>query len=203
MPSSRPASIRTAGDTRIPSAGALSHSRAASIDGIPKYVPVLDRRLTRRPGRSAPATSARPADSGARTAAASTPHTAPPPMQTLNATISPSPVFLNSCPPDAPIASRNNAKCSSRSSSARAGPTDVSNRVEPTRSVTRIAASSIESDTGTLPDGTSARREAASRPSPMNMLAWPPRAMSNSDCIATPIMKNMSVGGQHLATGAT
>ncbi len=36
MPSSRAASIRTVGDTRIPSAGALSHSRAASIDGIPK-----------------------------------------------------------------------------------------------------------------------------------------------------------------------
>ena len=39
MPSSRPASIRAAGDTKIPSAGALSHSRAASIDGIPKYSP--------------------------------------------------------------------------------------------------------------------------------------------------------------------
>jgi hypothetical protein len=39
MPSSRLASIRTAGDARIPSDGALSHSRAASIDGIPKYAP--------------------------------------------------------------------------------------------------------------------------------------------------------------------
>ena len=35
-PSTLPASIFVAGDTRIPSAGALSHNRAASIAGIPK-----------------------------------------------------------------------------------------------------------------------------------------------------------------------
>ena len=35
-PSTLPASILVAGDARIPSVGALSHSRAASIDGIPK-----------------------------------------------------------------------------------------------------------------------------------------------------------------------
>ena len=35
-PSCRPAIICAIGETRIPSLGALSHNRAASIDGIPK-----------------------------------------------------------------------------------------------------------------------------------------------------------------------
>ena len=39
IPSSRAASIRTAGDARIPSASALSQKRAASIEGMPKYSP--------------------------------------------------------------------------------------------------------------------------------------------------------------------
>ena len=62
-----------------------------------------------------------------------------------NATISPSPVFLNSRPPDASIASRSSAKYSSRSSSARTGPTDVASRVDPTRSTSQIVASSTDS----------------------------------------------------------
>jgi len=69
----------------------------------------------------------------------------------LKATIIPSPVLLNSRPPDAPTASRNTSKCSSRSSSARTGPTEFANHVEPTRSVTRIVASSIDSGTDASP----------------------------------------------------
>src|SRR3954451_20148845 len=50
-------------------------------------------------------------------------------------------------PPDAAIASRNRAKYSLRSSSARTGPTDVANLVEPTKSTSQIVASSTDSAT--------------------------------------------------------
>ena len=47
MPSSRPASIRTAGDTRIPSAGALRAQPRRLDRRHPEVVAVLDRRLAR------------------------------------------------------------------------------------------------------------------------------------------------------------
>src|SRR4051794_34036751 len=77
----------------------------------------------------------------------------------------PSPVFLNSVPPDAAIASRNRPKYSSRSSSARTGPTDVANLVEPTKSTSQIVASSTDSATRPLARKSLPRRVyAADRP---------------------------------------
>ena len=112
-PSTRPASIFVTGDTRIPSAGALSHNRAASTDRHPEVVPVLDRRLARsqpdphvQPLLRAPIAPLEQLLRQHRTRHAAD--------ADVNATNSPSPVFLNSRPPDASIASRNSAKYSSR-----------------------------------------------------------------------------------------